>query len=247
MAQGPCLWHPKSSQRFDTFAAGSQQFRPLSRVTADLTNFSQSCGLGVATRPSVRGDLQAIELLIDRLAGEEESTEQLQENDVPAPFSAADAPAGQECQAAPRLACRASAGPENKQCPHSQQTKNNAESEPCVAFLAVETDPCTPSNPGASVLGQATEESVLEGGPVHEGGKEQQKACSLLGKADVVLASPDAPTKKRKPARNRECPCGSGKRYKNCCGPVQAAAARREAGQDLEECTVTHAMTALYV
>ena len=31
----------------------------------------------------------------------------------------------------------------------------------------------------------------------------------------------------RKPARNRACPCGSAHRYKDCCGPIQAAVERR--------------------
>ncbi len=31
----------------------------------------------------------------------------------------------------------------------------------------------------------------------------------------------------RKPARNRACPCKSGRRYKDCCGPIQAAVERR--------------------
>ena len=33
--------------------------------------------------------------------------------------------------------------------------------------------------------------------------------------------------KARAPPRNRPCPCASGNRYKECCGPVAAAAARR--------------------
>lgn len=32
--------------------------------------------------------------------------------------------------------------------------------------------------------------------------------------------------KAKAPPRNRPCPCASGKRYKECCGPVAAAAAR---------------------
>lgn len=39
----------------------------------------------------------------------------------------------------------------------------------------------------------------------------------------------------KKPARNRECPCGSKKRYKNCCGPAEAAASRRLATGIVEE------------
>jgi hypothetical protein len=30
----------------------------------------------------------------------------------------------------------------------------------------------------------------------------------------------------RKPSRNKACPCGSGAKYKNCCGAVAAASAR---------------------
>ena len=34
--------------------------------------------------------------------------------------------------------------------------------------------------------------------------------------------------KERGPPRNRQCACGSGRKFKNCCGAVRAAAARRE-------------------
>ncbi len=50
----------------------------------------------------------------------------------------------------------------------------------------------------------------------------------------------------KKPARNRECPCGSRKRYKNCCGPSDAAAARRQAKGSVEEPSV-QGMPAIYV
>jgi len=34
--------------------------------------------------------------------------------------------------------------------------------------------------------------------------------------------------KNKPPARNRPCVCGSGRKYKNCCGVAKAAAARRK-------------------
>ncbi|BDA43257.1 probable deubiquitinase OTUD6B at N-terminal half [Coccomyxa sp. Obi] len=50
----------------------------------------------------------------------------------------------------------------------------------------------------------------------------------------------------KKPPRNRECPCGSKKRYKNCCGPADAAAARRLASGIVQE-PVAQALAAIYV
>lgn len=35
-------------------------------------------------------------------------------------------------------------------------------------------------------------------------------------------------TKKPSVSRNKACPCGSGRKYKNCCLPAKQAAARRE-------------------
>lgn len=34
--------------------------------------------------------------------------------------------------------------------------------------------------------------------------------------------------KQAKPRRNRACPCGSGRRFKNCCGAAKAASQRRQ-------------------
>jgi hypothetical protein len=45
------------------------------------------------------------------------------------------------------------------------------------------------------------------------------------------------------PARNKNCPCGSKRKYKNCCGTAAAAAARRRAaagGQGEREATLPH-------
>ena len=185
------------------------------------------------------GVLQAIEVLIERLAGGDGDIEQLQDNGMPVP-STAHALAAQECQAAPGLACPASVGPVGEQCPHSQQVEESAEGRPsCDVLPAGDAGPCTSLDTGVSALGQGAEGSSQQGAALHEGDREQQE--------DVAHAGEEASSKKRKPARNRECPCGSGKRYKNCCGPVQAAAARRVADQEHEQCTVSHAMTALYV
>lgn len=51
----------------------------------------------------------------------------------------------------------------------------------------------------------------------------------------------------KKPARNRECPCGSKKRYKNCCGPASSAAERRRVNKSDKEETPVHAMPAIFV
>jgi hypothetical protein len=51
----------------------------------------------------------------------------------------------------------------------------------------------------------------------------------------------------KKPARNRECPCGSKKRYKNCCGPAAAAAERRRANPQASEELPGNALPAISV
>ena len=54
----------------------------------------------------------------------------------------------------------------------------------------------------------------------------------------------------RKPARNMPCPCGSGRRYKECCGPVQAAQQRKRSdGMQTSEPTADHRLciSGLYV
>ncbi len=59
-----------------------------------------------------------------------------------------------------------------------------------------------------------------------------------------------ASKQEKKPARNRPCPCGSGRRYKECCGPVQAAQKRRQTNglQPPEALGGTgHVMAELYV
>lgn len=40
------------------------------------------------------------------------------------------------------------------------------------------------------------------------------------------------PLKDRLPARSRACVCGSGKKYKNCCGIHKGAAARRRKAEE---------------
>lgn len=198
--------------------------------------------------PGGCGVLQAIEILIERLAGEEGGADEPQEGDVPAP-ARSDASAGQERRAAPGPDCPAPAGPETEQCTHNQHAETSAEGRSSSDRLAgSEVLLCTMPGAGASAVQQDAPGSREQGAALHEGDEEQHGACSVLGNGNSKhIGSGDAASNKKKPARNRECPCGSGKRYKNCCGPVQAAAARRVAGQDLEECAVSHTMTALYV
>lgn len=82
-------------------------------------------------------------------------------------------------------------------------------------------------------------------------------SCSTVGSSSSQQQVEAQTTKQRKagklqiavgkkPARNRECPCGSKKRYKNCCGPADAAAARRLASGILVE-PVAQGMPAIYV
>jgi len=42
--------------------------------------------------------------------------------------------------------------------------------------------------------------------------ESKQKNFSTNKKTDQI------PVNKKKPARNDPCPCGSGKKYKHCCG-----------------------------
>ena len=57
--------------------------------------------------------------------------------------------------------------------------------------------------------------------------------------------------KDRAPPRNRRCACGSGRKFKNCCGAVRAAAARRQKAAAEKYSTVqpdqTIRMDSLYV
>jgi hypothetical protein len=43
-----------------------------------------------------------------------------------------------------------------------------------------------------------------------------------------VEVGPSAPVVGKKPARNKGCPCGSGRKWKGCCGAAAAAAERRQ-------------------
>ena len=49
--------------------------------------------------------------------------------------------------------------------------------------------------------------------------RKQQKVSNLKTNAGGDI--PATVTKKKEPGRNDPCPCGSGKKYKNCCGKNQ--------------------------
>ena len=55
---------------------------------------------------------------------------------------------------------------------------------------------------------------------------ERQAAVPVSPRATSISTKS---TVNKKPARNRPCPCNSGRRYKDCCGPKAAAVARRRA------------------
>lgn len=55
----------------------------------------------------------------------------------------------------------------------------------------------------------------------YDRGAEREKAHKkqLPGEEDAPLPDPVEPIKSdTKPKRNEPCPCGSGKKYKQCCG-----------------------------
>ena len=58
-------------------------------------------------------------------------------------------------------------------------------------------------------------------GASDEGGSEKGSGWKIV-----------VPFKDRLPARRRACVCGSGKKYKNCCGVAKGAAARRKKAEE---------------
>ena len=82
--------------------------------------------------------------------------------------------------------------------------------------------------------------------PCHAAEKAEHKdqADSRIGKQKQANEAD------RKPARNKACPCGSGRRYKDCCGPIQAAIERRAMlGAQMPEASLEHetCMSQLYI
>lgn len=54
--------------------------------------------------------------------------------------------------------------------------------------------------------------------------QEETYQKQLPGEDDEPLPPPVKPVKAdEKPERNAPCPCGSGKKYKKCCGKADAA------------------------
>ena len=56
----------------------------------------------------------------------------------------------------------------------------------------------------------------IEKAPTREESKVEIVSMSAGGQTERVAKKPDVAEKK--PGRNEPCPCGSGKKYKNCCG-----------------------------
>lgn len=69
-------------------------------------------------------------------------------------------------------------------------------------------------------------EGRVDGRPqrLHEVSRfEREAGCwrYLDGETPDDARPPSAPRRTSKPGRNRPCPCGSGKKYKRCCGRVR--------------------------
>lgn len=55
--------------------------------------------------------------------------------------------------------------------------------------------------------------------PLNEDIQEEAKHTKLkLEQNNTHLQTNDSSFMSKKPVRNEPCPCGSGKKYKNCCG-----------------------------
>ena len=52
--------------------------------------------------------------------------------------------------------------------------------------------------------------------------EEQFERFTHRGERGPARAASDAPAEKKRTGRNHPCPCGSGKKYKKCCGKGQA-------------------------
>ena len=191
--------------------------------------------------------MQAIELLIERLAaqavreeGESGASSAVQarsaaQAETAAMASSAEIPAAsQECSRQAGELDAQAAIPEQQFCRSLESDENSAAPESVIA-----EGPCTGEERGTSPAG-AVSEGCLER-PISMCSMEKGKGstpCGNTDQQDTNHGKQDAPNHRepkvagkheKKPARNRPCPCGSGRRYKECCGPVQAAQKRRQA------------------
>lgn len=112
---------------------------------------------------------------------------------------------------------------------HAQETVSAASiSMPAEASAEHSSSQISPSLPVASL-------TPSEAKPVPSFGNTAQTAAEVTG--DASDGEEDAKqdgwslvtsVKDKLPSRRRPCVCGSGKRYKNCCGVPKGAAARRK-------------------
>ena len=179
--------------------------------------------------------MQAIEILIDRLAAE--------------PAAAADgAAAPHEGASAAQEDCTAPATGEDagslilSRSRSEEGVPKDARiiAEKQGAGTSAEARQAAPYNDtgaarsknGASCMpaNRATDETAAQG-PLDEANKHSEQMAVSCSARSVTGKGASA----KKPARNRECPCGSRQRYKNCCGPAQAAAARKAAQPGLHD------------
>jgi uncharacterized protein YchJ len=94
------------------------------------------------------------------------------------------------------------------------------------------------------ILGEEKEESDTDGIQKIEvdaiNSKKSSKTKGNKGKSKKNDAS--------EPARNSRCPCGSTKKYKNCCGATKTARARAQNNENtIEVPHVSTAMETLYI
>lgn len=99
---------------------------------------------------------------------------------------------------------------------------------------------------------QTDEASIEPESGVGEGEAGEEKGSAEAdGPCKIAAKGGKTAGKDRAPPRNRPCSCGSGRKYKNCCGAAKAAAARRAAARSeavkSDPDRVTVQMESLYV
>ena len=191
--------------------------------------------------------LQAIELLIERLAAQvvqEESEHEAHPAVQARPAAQAETAAMSDSTSIPAASqgCSGDAGDSDAQAavPEQQFSRSLESDEDSVASESHVAERASKGEGrGISPAGVASESCLESQNSMcsMEVGKDS-RSCGSAGQQDKDQGEQAAPHHKepkttskqeKKPARNRPCPCGSGRRYKECCGPVQAAQKRRQA------------------
>ena len=155
--------------------------------------------------------MQAIELLIDRMAAEPE----LQE----APFD------GALVSEASSTAASQMDLPEQQPEPvHEQSTSSTAPGVGQSGTTSTLKDTDEQRNVGVDNPASCIDEDVT----AEQQGRTRRESEDSEGTHAKEKRQAKALLKDKAPPRNRQCECGSGRKFKNCCGAVRAAAARRE-------------------